>query len=57
MKRSVVILIVILVILLIVPTCSFFKWAFQPKKPLNVLVIDKTVPDLEKKNTVHFSGY
>lgn len=49
MKRSVVILIVILVILLILPAYSFFKWAFQPKKPLDVLVIDKTVPDLEKE--------
>ncbi len=48
MKRSAIILIVILVILLIVPAYSFLKWAFQPKQALNVLVIDKTVPDLEK---------
>lgn len=48
MKKPLIVTLVILIILLIVPIISFFKWSFQPKKPLQVLILDKTVPTLER---------
>jgi hypothetical protein len=48
MKKSVITLIVILVVLLALPIYSFIKWSIQPKRPISVLVLDKTVPSLER---------
>lgn len=48
MKKPLIVTIVVLIILLIVPVISFLKWSFQPKKPLEVLILDKTVPTLER---------
>lgn len=48
MKKPLITFIVILVIILAVPVYSLMKWAFQPKKPINILVLNKTVPDLER---------
>jgi len=48
MKKSLIAFIVVLVIIFALPIVSFFKWTFQPKKPLKVLILDKTVPTLER---------
>ncbi len=48
MKKPLIVTIVILIILLIVPAISFFKWSFQPKRPLEVMILNKTVPTLER---------
>lgn len=48
MKKSLIAFIVVLVIILALPIVSFFKWTFQPKKPLGILILDKTVPTLER---------
>jgi hypothetical protein len=48
MKKSFVFLIVVLIILLVFPVYSLFKWTFQPKRPLKILILDKTVPTLER---------
>lgn len=48
MKKSIIAFIVVLVIILALPIVSFFKWTFQPKKPLKILILDKTVPTLER---------
>jgi len=48
MKKSLIAFIVVLVIIFALPIVSFFKWSFQPKKPLKILILDKTVPTLER---------
>lgn len=48
MKRPLLIVIILLVIILAYPAFSFFKWAFQDKKPMNILVLNKTVPTLDR---------
>lgn len=48
MKKPLIVTIVILIILLIVPVTSLIKWTFQSKKPLEVLILDKTVPTLDR---------
>lgn len=43
MKKPLIIAI-ILVVLLILPFISFIRWSFQHKKPVDIVILDKTVP-------------
>ncbi|MDX9928620.1 MAG: hypothetical protein RBS37_02080 [Bacteroidales bacterium] len=48
MKRPLLIVIIILVVILAYPVYSVVKWALQEKKPMNILVLNKTVPTLDR---------
>ena len=48
MKKSLLITLIILAVLLLIPAVSFIRWAFQEKKPVDVVILDKTVPTLER---------
>ncbi|MBP7731285.1 MAG: hypothetical protein KA114_06590 [Bacteroidales bacterium] len=50
MKKPLIIVIIILGLILILPAINFFRWAFQEKKPINIIILDKTVPTLERIN-------
>ena len=48
MKKPLLITIIILVIILALPFVSFVRWYFQEKKPIDIVILDKTVPTLER---------
>jgi len=48
MKKTLIILIIILVIILILPAVGFFGWFFKEKKPIDVVILDKTVHTLDR---------
>lgn len=48
MKKSLIITIIVLVALLIVPAFSFFGWFFKAKKPMDIVILDKTVHSLDR---------
>jgi hypothetical protein len=48
MKRPLLIIIIILVVILAFPVYSVVRWAFQEKKPMNILVLNKTVPTIDR---------
>jgi hypothetical protein len=50
MKKPLLIVIIVLVVILALPAVNFIRWAFQPKKPLDIIILDKTVPNLERIN-------
>jgi len=50
MKKPLLITLIILAVLLLIPAVSFIRWAFQEKKPIDVVILDKTVPTLERLN-------
>jgi hypothetical protein len=50
MKKPLLIVIIVLVVILALPAFSFIRWAFQEKKPLGIIILDKTVPTLERVN-------
>ena len=50
MKKPLLIIVFILVLILIFPTIKFFSWAFQEKTPMDVVILDKTVPTFEMVN-------
>ncbi len=49
MKRPLQIVVVVLVVIVAVPLFFYLRWAFQEKRPLNVLVLNKTVPSIERE--------
>jgi hypothetical protein len=55
MKKPLLIVIIILVVLLALPVINLLRWTFQPKKPLEILIVDKTVPDFERVNHKSFN--
>jgi hypothetical protein len=50
MKKPLLIAIIVLVVILALPFFSFVRWAFQEKKPMDIIILDKTVPTLERIN-------
>lgn len=48
MKKPLLITLIILAVLLLIPAVSFIRWAFQEKKPIDIVILDKTVPTLER---------
>jgi hypothetical protein len=48
MRKPLLITLIILAVLLLIPAVSFIRWAFQEKKPMDVVILDKTVPTLDR---------
>jgi hypothetical protein len=48
MKKPLLIVIIILAVIFFLPVVNFIRWTFQTKKPMSVVVLDKTVPNLER---------
>ncbi len=55
MKKPLLIVIIILAIILAFPVFSVIRWALQVKKPLDVVILDKTVPSLDRVNHKSFT--
>ncbi|MGD0582210.1 MAG: hypothetical protein ABR974_04605 [Bacteroidales bacterium] len=54
MKKPLLIVVIVLVIILALPVINFVRWTFQAKKPMDIIVLDKTVPTLERINHKSF---
>jgi hypothetical protein len=50
MKKPLLILIIILAVILALPVINMIRWVFQEKKPLGIIVLDKTVPTIKREN-------
>jgi len=55
MKKTLLIVVVILVIIIALPVINMIRWAFQTKKPLDIILVDKTVPTIEREKHKLFS--
>ena len=42
-------IVIVLIILILIPVASWIVWSFKPGRPLNILVVNKTVLGLDKK--------
>jgi hypothetical protein len=54
MKKPLLIVIIILAVILFLPVVNFIRWTIQAKKPMNVVVLDKTVTSLEREKHKSF---
>lgn len=54
MKKPLLIVIIILVVILALPVINLIRWTFQEKKPMNIIILDKTVstPEREKHRSL-----
>jgi len=50
MKKPLLITIIILILVLALPVINFLRWSFQEKKPIDIVILDKTVPTLDRLN-------
>lgn len=50
MKKTLLILVIIVAVILALPVFNLVQWFFQAKKPLDVILVDKTAPTLEREN-------
>jgi hypothetical protein len=55
MKKTLLIVVIILVIIIALPVINMIRWAFQTKKPLDIILVDKTVPTIEREKHKMFS--
>jgi hypothetical protein len=49
MKKPLLIVIIILVVILALPGISLIRWTFSSKKPMNVLILDKTSSTIQRE--------
>ncbi len=50
MKKPLLITIIVLVLVLALPFINFIRWSLQDKKPIDIVILDKTVPTLDRLN-------
>jgi hypothetical protein len=48
MKKPLKIVLIILVVILALPVINMVRWNFQTKKPMNIIILDKTVPTIDR---------
>jgi hypothetical protein len=49
MKKPLLIVVIILAVILALPVINLLRWTFQAKKPMGIIIVDKTVPTLERE--------
>ncbi len=55
MKKSLLIVVIILVVILALPLINLIRWTFLSKKPMSIILVDKTVPTLEREKHKSFN--
>jgi hypothetical protein len=48
MKKPLLIVVIILAVILALPVINLLRWTFQTKKPMGIIIVDKTVPTMER---------
>jgi|WetSurMetagenome_2_1015567.scaffolds.fasta_scaffold00001_205 hypothetical protein len=55
MKKTLLIVVIILAVLLALPVINLVRWTFQAKKPIGIVIVDKTVPTLDREKHKSFN--
>ena len=55
MKKSLIIVAVVAAAILVLPVINLFRWSFQAKKPMNIILVNKTVPTLDREKHKSFN--
>jgi len=55
MKKTLLIVIIILAVIIALPVINLIRWNVQTKKPLDIIIVDKTVPTLEREHHKPFT--
>jgi hypothetical protein len=55
MKKTLLIVVIILVVIVVLPVINLIRWTFQTKKPMDIILVDKTVPTFEREKHKSFN--
>jgi hypothetical protein len=55
MKKTLLIVVIILAVIIVLPLINMIRWTFQPKKPMDIILVDKTVPTTTRENHKSFT--
>ncbi|HPT21285.1 MAG TPA: hypothetical protein PLR88_05010 [Bacteroidales bacterium] len=55
MKKTLLIVGIILAVILALPVINLIRWTLEPKKPMGVILVDKTVPNFGRENHKSFN--
>lgn len=55
MRKTLLIVFIILALILVWPLISLIRWNLQTKKPIDIIIVDKTVPTLKRDHHKSFS--
>jgi len=55
MKKPLLIVIIILGVIIVLPVINLIRWTFQSKKPMDIILVDKTVPTLDREKHKSFN--
>jgi hypothetical protein len=55
MKKTLLIVVIILAVIIALPVINLIRWTFQAKKPMDIIIVDKTVPTLEREHHKSFT--
>ncbi len=55
MKKPLLIVVIILAVILILPVINLLRWTFREKKPMDIIIVDKTVPSLDREKHKSFN--
>ena len=55
MKKSLLIIIIIVAAILALPVFNWIRWSFKEKKPMDIILVNKTVPTLDREKHKSFS--
>lgn len=55
MKKPLLIVLIILAAILALPVINLLRWTFQTKKPMGIIIVNKTVPTLEREKHKSFN--
>ena len=50
MKKTLLIVVIILAVIIALPVINLIRWSLQSKKPLDIIIVDKTVPTLDREH-------
>ncbi len=54
MKKTLLIVVIILAVIIALPVINLIRWSVQTKRPLDIIIVDKTVPTLERDHHKSF---
>jgi len=55
MKKPLLIVVIILAVILILPVINLLRWTFMEKKPMDIIIVDKTVPSFDREKHKSFN--
>ena len=55
MKKTLLVVVIILALIIALPVINMVRWTFQSKRPMDIILVDKTAPTVEREKHKSFN--